>query len=277
MKKKISLFILFLMFVFVTGLTACGGNETPDDSGTNTPGDTETNDAEIAAYKSQAISTLDSLVHPAIENVLNVNAKIHHVILNYYNSEIEYINGISDIDTAKEAANKVVEDSKLFIKDSLKPEVIKEVNKLLEPIIAEVNELQTSYDHEIFKELSATVDNFYNSSMEIIESSESINDIVIAFNSIKQNTNKLIDDEREKIINTLKSEAIEELDAYVSALIAKLPYDELKDDIQAFYDNEKEKLAAVDTIDDIEWWNEDTKKALENFLEAEIAKLNSVS
>ena len=42
-------------------------------------------------------------------------------IKNYYDTEKQYVNGINDLETAKLAVNKVVDDTKAFAKDTLKP------------------------------------------------------------------------------------------------------------------------------------------------------------
>lgn len=85
-------------------------------------------------------------------------------------------------------------------------------------------------------------------------------------------TKKFIVDETEKVVIALKNKALEELDPYVTALIAKIPYEILKTDTQAFYDEQKKKLEAVDTIDGVTSCVNEIKEDLENYVLTEIKK-----
>ena len=71
----------------------------------------------------------------------------------------------------------------------------------------------------------------------------------------------------------LRNKALEELDPYVAALIAKIPYDTLKIDTQAFYNEEKKKLEAVDSIEGFEPCVKEIRDDLEEYALAETKKI----
>ena len=154
MKKKfiaIPLFGLMLM----TGLASCGDNTTKPDNtnppvvdptpstdptnpvtGPSTPTTTDDETTQLASYKTVAISKLDELVNPFIQKITNDDLKA--AVQTYYNTEKAYINGITDLATAKEAANKVVADTGAFVKDTLKPLAVEKLNGIINPLIAAI-------------------------------------------------------------------------------------------------------------------------------------------
>lgn len=252
-KKKI---IALLMGLAIVGtLTACGGGgSTPSTNpGTTNPpvtqpsdnpstGSGSTNDEtiELASYKSAAISKLDEIVNPVIEKIPDEDLKT--AIKNYYDTEKQYVNGINDLETAKLAANKVVDDTKTFAKDTLKPLAIQKLNGVINPLIEKIT----------YEELKNSVQSFYDTEMAKIDATETLAEVSDTFKEILDDTKTFISTETEKVIIALKNKALEELDPYVAALIAKIPYDTLKIDTQALYNEEKKKLEAVDTIEGFE-------------------------
>ncbi|MDY4052596.1 MAG: hypothetical protein SOY80_04555 [Bacilli bacterium] len=252
MKKIIAL----LMGLAIVGtLTACGGGgSTPSTNpGTTNPpvtqpsdnpstGSGSTNDEtiELASYKSAAISKLDEIVNPVIEKIPDEDLKT--AIKNYYDTEKQYVNGINDLETAKLAANKVVDDTKTFAKDTLKPLAIQKLNGVINPLIEKIT----------YEELKNSVQSFYDTEMAKIDATETLAEVSDTFKEILDDTKTFISTETEKVIIALKNKALEELDPYVAALIAKIPYDTLKIDTQALYNEEKKKLEAVDTIEGFE-------------------------
>lgn len=273
-KKKI---IALLMGLAIVGtLTACGGGgSTPSTNpGTTNPpvtqpsdnpstGSGSTNDEtiELASYKSAAISKLDEIVNPVIEKIPDEDLKT--AIKNYYDTEKQYVNGINDLETAKLAANKVVDDTKAFAKDTLKPLAIQKLNGVINPLIEKIT----------YEELKNSVQSFYDTEMAKIDATETLAEVSDTFKEILDDTKTFISTETEKVIIALKNKALEELDPYVAALIAKIPYDTLKIDTQAFYNEEKKKLEAVDTIEGFEPCVKEIRDDLEEYALTETKKI----
>lgn len=67
--------------------------------------------------------------------------------------------------------------------------------------------------------------------------------------------------------------ALVKLDTYVTELISKIPYNTLKIDLQSFYDEEKEKLESVDTVEKITPCVNEIKDDLADFALTETKKL----
>lgn len=273
-KKKI---IALLMGLAIVGtLTACGGGDsTPSTNpGTTNPpatqpsdnpsiGSDSTNDETIklASYKSAAISKLDEIVNPVIKKIPDEDLKT--AIKNYYNTEKQYVNGINDLETAKLAVNKVIDDTKAFAKDTLKPLAIQKLNSVINPLIEKIT----------YEELKNSVQSFYNTEMAKIDATETLTEVSDTFKEILDDTKTFISTETEKVIIALKNKALEELDPYVAALIAKIPYDTLKTDTQAFYNEEKKKLEAVDSIEGFEPCVKEIRDDLEEYALAETKKI----
>lgn len=273
-KKKI---IALLMGLAIVGtLTACGGGDsTPSTNpGTTNPpatqpsdnpsiGSDSTNDETIklASYKSAAISKLDEIVNPVIKKIPDEDLKT--AIKNYYNTEKQYVNGINDLETAKLAVNKVIDDTKAFAKDTLKPLAIQKLNSVINPLIEKIT----------YEELKNSVQSFYNTEIAKIDATETLTEVSDTFKEILDDTKTFISTETEKVIIALKNKALEELDPYVAALIAKIPYDTLKTDTQAFYNEEKKKLEAVDSIEGFEPCVKEIRDDLEEYALAETKKI----
>ncbi len=264
MKKKIILTTALSLFA-LTSLTACGsdgGNDSnKDNTSDNGTDNSNSENVQIQSNKNTAISKLDEIVNPVIAKAPDGDLKT--AIQNYYDTEKQYINGITDLETAKAAATKVVEDTKVFAKDTLKPMAIEKLNETIKPLIEKIPD----------ETLKTSVQNFYNTEMAKINAVESLDEIVDTFKEILNDTKNYISTETEKVIIALKNKALEELDPYVTALIAKIPYDTLKADTQNFYTEEKKKLEAVDTIDGFEPCIKEIKDDMEAYALSETKKI----
>lgn len=279
MKKKV-ISSLLIGVALVSTLTACG-NEASKGDPTTTPNVVETttkkpqettsditttettvdDNTKLAALKRTAISKLDELVNPVIAKITNEELKA--AIQAYYDTEKAYINGITDLDTAKEAAAKVVADTKDFAVDTLKPLAIEKIDAVVAPLIEAIPD----------DELKASVQEFYDNEMEKVSAIESLEDVADTFKEIVDDTKEYIKTETAKIVVALKNQALEELDPYVTALINKIPFDTLRADTQNFYTEEKKKLAAVDTIDGVAPCVEEIKEDLEAYVLTEAKKI----
>ena len=117
--------------------------------------------------------------------------------------------------------------------------------------------------------------------MAKIDATETLAEVSDTFKEILNDTKALIRTKTEKVIIALKNKALEELDPYVRAWIVKIPYDTLKTDTQAFYNEEKKiaiaKLQEVVDAGIAKIPNPEFKEDLTEFSKTEIAKLNAVT
>ena len=267
--KKVRLLLVLLIAFMAFGLLACKDDSKPsENTGTEDPTDvpsgntdTGTEDQEMVTYKSKAIAKLDEIVKPVIDKIPEESLKA--AVQNFYDTEKQYINGINNLDDAKAAANKVVEDTKTFVKDTLKPLAIEKLNSVINPLIEKIT----------YTSLKTAVQSYYDTEMAKINAVESLDDLATVYKEIVDDTKKFIADETEKILIELKNKALEELDPYVTALISKIPYEALKTDTQAFYETEKAKLDAVDSFDGFTPCINEIKEDLEEFALTETKKI----
>lgn len=216
---------------------------------------------EIASYKDLAIKKLDEIVKPYIESIENVDLKSS--VANYYQKEMKYLMEINDLNDAKDSLDKVIQDTKDFINNSIIPLAISKINEIINPLIDKI-----TYD-----KLQISVKSFYDKEIEKISSIESIEDINTIYNEIIDDTKQFIKDEGERMLVELKNQAVEKLNPYVNELINKIPYEKLKDDTQKFYENEKKKIEAIEEIDDIDACVEEIKMDLERYALNETKKM----
>ena len=278
MKKRIIVIILIAALLSL-GVTSCGkkdknqpaDNQTPVVQPTDNPGggtaennptgNNDNNEQEMVTYKSRAIAKLDELVNPVINKIPEESLKA--AVQNFYDTEKQYINAINDLETAKLAVNKVIEDAKAFVKDTLKPLAIEKLNGIINSLINNIT----------YEALKTAVQNYYNTEMAKISTIETLDGLVDVYKEIVDDTKEFIADETEKILIELKNRALEELDPYVTALINKIPYESLKTDTQAFYETEKAKLDAVDSFDGFTPCVNEIKEDLEEYALTETKKI----
>ena len=231
-------------------------DQTGDQSGNN-GGDQSGEDGSVATtlavYKRTALSALDSMIGSVDE--LEAGS-IKEAILAFYNEEKDYVESLTDTETAKAAATKIAEDAKVFAKNTLKPLVIEKLNATIEPLIDRIPQ----------EDIKTATRTFYNTEMGKLSAIETIDDLKSVYAEIVDDTKAFIRTESEKILVALKDAALEELDPYVTALIEKIPYDSVKTETLAFYNEEKAKLAAVDTADGIAPCIAEIKSDLEEFV-----------
>ncbi len=272
--KKLKFVLVLLIAFMLVGSTACkkkNENNPSDDSGTpeqsnnngesNPSGNNDNEEQEIASYKSKAIAKLDVIVKPVINKIPEESLKT--AVQNFYDNEKQYINDIKNLEDAKAAGNKVVEDTKVFVKDTLKPLAIEKLNGVINPLIQKI-----TYDA-----LKTSVQSYYDTEMAKINAVETLDDLANVYKEIVDDTKKFIADETEKILIELKNKALEELDPYVTALINKIPYDAVKTDTQAFYKTEKAKLDKVDSFDGFTPCVNEIKEDLEAYALTETKKI----
>ena len=243
MKKRV-ISILLVGLILMMGLTACGGKDSkPTDSSVNQsvqPSDDQSaENEELESYKEAAVSKLDELVNPAVEVITNESLKSS--IQAFYNTETQFIRSITDLETAKTAANKVMEDTKAYVNNDLKPLAVAKLSEVLLPLITSIS----------VDDLKASAEAFLAAEIEKMTDVEQLEDLSNVFNDIVNDTKEYIQTETEKTLKSLKTKALLELAPYVANLVSMIPVDLTTVDIPAFFATEKEKLQAITSIDNI--------------------------
>lgn len=259
--KKIGLFVLALGFAAV--VASCD-NSNDDNSGNNSSdvagGDSDnTSNEELKKNKDDALNNLSDLVKSESETDSEIKTKID----DYYNLEKNYVNGITTLEISKNASNKVTEDTKAFVNNELKPFVITCLNNKINPLIEALND----------ENKKADAMEYYNTKKALINDSTAIATVVDSYNLVLDDVINYINKKNNEIDDNLKSKALKELDSFLSALIDKIPYDNLKTDIRAFYIGEKNKLNDVKGEGNINSCVSAIKKDLEEYALNESKKI----
>lgn len=278
MKKKILLLSL-LSVCALTQVTSCGGtngsssitsktseSETSSsnatvESSSSSASQKNSEEEEIASLKTKAIKKLDGLVKTPLEKITHEGIKTK--INEFYQTELNYINSINSLTEAQNAYNKIDEDIKEYIDTTLRTFIISKIDEIINPLINKITD----------ETLKSSVKNYYDSQITKLASISTIEDLITTYNSIVNDTKEFIKQEVEKALIALKNKAIETLDVYLSALIDRIPYDELKVDVNTFYIDEKKKLEAIDDLDEVNPCVEEIKQDLENFALTETKKI----
>ena len=175
------------------------GAQTGDQSGNN-GGDQSGEDGSIATtlavYKRTALSALDSMIGSADEIE---NGSIKDAILAFYNEEKDYIEGLTDTETAKAAAAKIAEDAKEFAKNTLKPLVIEKLNAVVDPLIEKIPQ----------EDIKTATRSFYNTEMGKLSAIETIDALKNLYVEIVDDTKAFIRTETGKVIVALKNDCLE--------------------------------------------------------------------
>ena len=269
-RKKLSVALLGLSLI--GALVGCGGNKTSNESSTNTPSVNVSSTSEsktstqastssvvnnnvsssevkvsssavsentVSTYINKALNKLDELVLPSIQKITDTSLKAS--VQSYYDEEKTTISRITELEAAKAALDKVINDTKAFVGSTLKNTAIDRLNAVINPLIVKIT-------HE---ELKASVQSFYNNEITKMSTVDSIAGLTDTYLEIVDDTKEFIKTETGKVVIALKNKALQELDPYVNALISKIPYETLKNDTRTFYNQEKSKLDSVDTIEGV--------------------------
>ena len=239
-KNKKGIILIIMLFFFATCLVACGdsGSVTPsgdnENQGTTEPtgdpssGNNDNDETKLSQYISAALAKLDEIVNPVIAKLPDGDLKT--AIQGFYDTEKQYINGIKDLDTAKAAANKVVEDATAFAKNTLKPLIIVELDPYVTALIEKIP----------YETLKTDTQRFYETEKAKLETLEGATLV-----------NEIKDDLENYALTEAKKIAVAKLEEVVNAGLEKIPNQEFKEDLTAFSSTEIAKLNAVTKIEDV--------------------------
>lgn len=215
----------------------------------------------LVEFKNKALNKLEELVNPLVAKITNEYLK--QSVQSFISTEKEYLQGINELSEAKEAPEKVTTDLSNFAVNTFKPLLIEKLNDVINPLIAKIE----------YTELNESVQGFYDNEIDSIKNVTSLGELIDLFPKIKKDFEDFVVSETERILTALKNKEIEELDPYVTTLIAKIPYEEIKDDFNAFYLEEKQTLLDVTEFNDVPTTVAKIKKDLEDFVLTESKKV----
>lgn len=234
---------------------------TEEETTTDSTQTTEDNAEEIANLKASAIAKLDGYISAPLKLVTNEDLKSS--LNSFYMIEKAYIESIDDLEIAKQVSAKIDADLLSYVNNTLKNLCVTKLNDTINPLIAQITD----------ETLKTSVQNYYNTQIEKISKVNTLSDLVSTFNEIIRDTKSYITSETQKLLVALKNKGIETLDAYIAALIDKVPYESLKSDLNAFYTSEKSKLEAVEKLEDVETTINEIKADLDSFIITESKKV----
>ena len=117
-------------------------------------------------------------------------------------------------------------------------------------------------------ELRASINTFYNEEADKIQAVSSQEEANELPETIKADTEAFI----ANIINDLKDEARKYIDGIILPAIDKIEDDEIKSDLEEFYDTEADKIQAISSLEGIESTIAEIKKDTEDFVKSELNK-----
>lgn len=236
MNKKI---ISILLGLGLFSLTSCASvNNSATTSSSNLIA-TSTNEAtyeSVEEYKKAAYKQLDDTINPIISIIKDEDLKT--LFQTFYTNEILYIDSITDLNKAKKLPEKINDDINVFLVTKVKPLIITKLNSFVNPIITTIKN----------EEIKASLKTFYSEEMTKLQNINDLEDFITTYNEIYEDTTDYIND---VVLSSLKKEYLEEMDLYASQFIDKIPDEELKTQVQALYNTEKEKIKNAETIDDL--------------------------
>lgn len=250
-KKSLSFLAAVILSMSITGCNMSNPQPGPGPDPVDPPVDPV--DAELAQCKSDATDKLDEIVLPVIAKIQD--EELRNAVQGFYDSEKAYIVSITDLETARQAVAKVVDDTKAFVVNTLRPLAISKIRAAIVPLIEALPD----------EGLKSAVLTFFNTEMDKIAEIDDLDQVANLFKSIVEDTKAFIKAETARVLVALKNAAIEELDAYVLALIEKIPFEALETETRNFYNTEKEKVVAVETIEGLKELVPEIKKDLMDY------------
>lgn len=194
--------------------------------------------AVLTQRKNDAISKLDRIVNPVLEKI--TDDELRTALLSFYNQEKAIIEAITDGEIAlMYSMGQVTLDAKTFAIETLMPLAIRKLDAFFNPLIDRLPD----------DTLKASVQSFYNTEIAKIRAIQSLDEVANLYKSILEDVQAFIASETERILIILKDKAIQECEAYILALIEKIPHQALKTDLRNFYTTESSKIQNAQTIE----------------------------
>lgn len=252
MKKFKTIAVFLLVFALLFCFIACSQNgddeqskidngQKPDDGQTKIDDDQNSTDdaAALTEYKAQATSQVDSITQPAIAN--STDEDLTALIKAFANEEKQYVAQIEDLQTAKNTFQKITADAVSFAQNTLKPKALEKLNDVIVPLI----------DKIAYEDLRNSVQKFYDNAKGKFSDLQDISELVAAYKQVVEDAKQFIASETKKIVGELKTKALAEIKSTFSALTEKIPYDQVKNDVNAYVERLLNDLNAIEAPEQI--------------------------
>lgn len=248
MKKSLTLFLIMLLCLmcFCALGTGCGGdspntNTTPAQTGEITDG--ETDEQQLETMKAETTANLDSSVNSLRSKITDGDLK--NAINAFYQKTKNDIASVNSIDNAAALLNQIKAEIATFVKNMIS----EQITKLKSDIISELDEIVTAGLNKLSDEsLKQQLETFYNTKKTTISTLTNIDGLSSALAQIKTEVENNVKDRISQQLNLLKEAAIERLDGAVNTLLAKISDEDLRTEINSFYQQTKNNIVAVNSI-----------------------------
>lgn len=187
----------------------------------------------FAELKALALEGFDLYVEALLENIVDEDVK--DAITEFYAAVREKIQSANSLEELETTIAEINEDLMAFMLMESKNIIALELGQYVVALIEEIPD----------ESVKAEVYAFYEEQLEKLNSVETLEDLDLYLEELKN-------DVLEYALTELKKINRAELDAMVEEALNELPDEELKQQLMAFYESEIEKLLAVDSIDEME-------------------------
>ena len=231
---------------------------------------------KIESLKATAKSALDTAKDNLLAKITDEELKTQ--INNYYDREVAVINGVSSLNDAPAALNQVKADTEEFVKQVA-------ASQLAKLKAAAKAELDTAKDNLLAKitdeELKTQINNYYDREVAVINGVSSLNDAPAALNQVKADTEEFVKQVVASQLAKLKAAAKAELDTSKDNLLAKITDEELKTQINNYYNQEVAVINGVTSLDDapaaLKQVKDDTEEFVKQVAASQLTKLKAAA
>ncbi|MBQ6727710.1 MAG: hypothetical protein IJQ87_02100 [Clostridia bacterium] len=249
MRKSLTLFLIMLLCImcFCALGTGCGGdspntNANPAQTGEITDG--ETDEQQLETMKAETTANLDNSVNSLRSKITDDDLK--NAISAFYQKTKNDISSVNSIDNAKALLNQIKADIATFVENTISAQI----SKLKSNIIAELDEIVAAGLNKLSNDsLKQQLNNFYNTEKTTITALETLDGLPSALTEIKVDVENFIKEIITQQLTALKEAAVANLDNSVNALLAKISDEDLRAEINSFYQQTKNNIVAVNSID----------------------------
>ena len=201
----------------------------------------------LAGMKTKAIQELDGAVYSLTEKITDVELK--NEINEFYVAEKAVIENIENFDEINTAIDKVKADTTEFVKKV----VARQLEKIKAAAKAELDEKVGDLIEKIPDgDIKTQTQNFYAKESALIVAIDDLDGAKTTVEQIKTDTAEFINSVSASLLAEMKTKAIQELDLIVNSALNKLKSQDLKTELNNYYNTEKAKIQAIDDIDEAE-------------------------
>lgn len=204
----------------------------------------EISDELLTILKSSTISYLDENVQSLLEKITDEDLRSR--VRNFYNDQKSIVLALDDYENAPVAVEKMKSNTIEFVKEIVTLELAKlkvaakaELDQIINPVLDKVKD----------EDLKEQITRYYETELSVINAIESLDDAPVAIATVKADTTTFVKQILATALSRLKLSAKAELDTYVETALSKLKTQELKNQLNSFYNEEIAKIEAISDFD----------------------------